>query len=305
MSRLQSAVLWTLLCCLFLAPATGECQSPPVRRGVITNLKGTVTVRRGSDAREASLGFVLLPGDTIFAEQNASCSGISPLGNRFELGPTADSGTLSFPLSESTSRGHMAPWIVERMAAWEGDSDISLSPVRSGDASWKYETEVGKPIVPAAGGSVRPGRSLFAWSVDEGIESYDVTISRDQGKAVHLTVKDHTMVKDDLEPGGTYYWRVTPKVEGWQRIPQWVPFTVMTDKTDKELDASIADMPDLEAGFVLLSLGLHGEAIQRFDAAASIASTQKAALTWRAKALAGMGLYEEAYNDLRDAAAVK
>ena len=75
----------------------------------------------------------------------------------------------------------------------------------------------------------------------------------------------------------------------------------MTSEEENSLDVSLKDLPDLEAGVLLLSVGLYREAITRFDAAASSSAYRESSMYWRAQALATIGLYREAYEDLMKA----
>ena len=96
--------------------------------------------------------------------------------------------------------------------------------------------------------------------------------------------------------------KVSPQIGGWHTSSRWRSFTVMSMEEERQLDEVIEDMPDLEAGVLLLSVGLYGEAIYRFDAATASETDLKSALRWRGNALAEIGLYEEAYRDLTKAA---
>jgi hypothetical protein len=49
---------------------------------------------------------------------------------------------------------------------------------------------------------------------------------------------------------------------------------------------------------LLLSAGLHEEAIYRFDAAVADVSQERSARLWRAQAMAEVGLYRVAYQDV-------
>jgi hypothetical protein len=227
------------------------------------------------------------------------------MGDRFELSAFSNPATLFFPSDRDRAQSRIAAWVADKITNWGSMSSYFMPLLTRSARDWNYRTDAGRPIIPTAGGCVRASQSVFVWTTDEGIEFYDVTIAHEQEKGTSLTIRDHAIIKNDLQPGGNYYWKVTPKIDGYQRIPQWVPFTVMSAEAEKTLDASLAELPDLEAGIVLLSVGLHGEAIQRFDAAASVETCRKAALIWRAKSLAALELCEEAYRDLMEASEIQ
>jgi len=111
-------------------------------------------------------------------------------------------------------------------------------------------------------------------------------------------VRDHGVALSDLEPGAEYVWKVQPSVEGWNGETRWRAFTVMSPDEEAELNEAIAAMGDLQAGVLLLTAGLHDEAIYKFDAAVASNEQASSARLWRAQALAEIGLYREAYQDV-------
>jgi hypothetical protein len=75
----------------------------------------------------------------------------------------------------------------------------------------------------------------------------------------------------------------------------------MTPEEETRLDQAIDALGDLEAGVLLLSSGLHEEAIYRFDAAVASPEQTRSARLWRARAFADIGLYKQAYEDMIEA----
>jgi hypothetical protein len=154
-------------------------------------------------------------------------------------------------------------------------------------------------LIPAPNGRVRASEAEFYWATVPGIDSYLVTIVTADGDESSRLVRDHGVMLSDLEPGSEYVWKIQPAVEGWHGETRWRTFTVMTLAEEAELDQAIAGLGGLEAGVLLLTAGLHDEAIYRFDAAVAGNGDQaRSARLWRARALADIGLYREAYKDV-------
>jgi hypothetical protein len=72
----------------------------------------------------------------------------------------------------------------------------------------------------------------------------------------------------------------------------------MTADEEGSLEAALEDLGDLEAGVLLISSGLHEEAVARFDVVVSAGAEARSARLWRARAMADVGLYKDAYEDL-------
>ena len=87
-------------------------------------------------------------------------------------------------------------------------------------------------------------------------------------------------------------------MEGWPGNASWSTFRVLKADEERELDRAIEGLDDLRAGVLLLSSGLHEEAILRFDAAMSEVPSA-AARQWRARAFSDLGLYKQACEDLQ------
>jgi len=163
---------------------------------------------------------------------------------------------------------------------------------------WDVRIDTPSQLIPAADGQVRPGKAEFYWATVPGIDSYLVTIVSADGEEITRTVRDHRLVLSGLTPGEEYVWKVQPSVEGWQGESRWRAFTVMGVEEERRLDEAIAGVDNLGAGVLLLSAGLHEEAIYRFDAAVADASQERSARMWRAQAMAEVGLYRSAYQDV-------
>jgi tetratricopeptide (TPR) repeat protein len=125
-----------------------------------------------------------------------------------------------------------------------------------------------------------------------------MTIAPEDGDEIKQTIRGHMSVRDDLEPGKKYVWKVQTQEGGSPAGSQWNSFYVLTADEARQIDESINGLSDLEAGVLLLSLGLAGEAINRFDAAVALDPSSRSAYRWRAEALAAVGLYKDAYENL-------
>jgi len=161
---------------------------------------------------------------------------------------------------------------------------------------------VPSPMIPADGGSVRPGPARFWWKTIDGVDRYELEISWEDGRTKYLrkTVRGGNLLTiDELEPGREYRWRVRTK-EGSKVVSGANAFRVLTVEDNTILEDITYGLPDIMAGALLLTAGLHEEAIARFDNAVGVASQRYSALVWRSRALAAAGRYEEAYRDLVD-----
>ncbi|MCK4512932.1 serine/threonine protein kinase, partial [bacterium] len=169
---------------------------------------------------------------------------------------------------------------------------------KSRDQTVVTRSEAPALILPASGGAVRPSRSELCWSTVPGVDRYVVTVAPALGDEITRMARGNTATLDELEPGGEYVWRVTPDIEDWAGHGSWREFRVLEPEEEARLDAALVGMNDLEAGVLLLAMGIHDEAICRFDAAAASSDNSRSARLWRAQALADCGLYREAYENL-------
>jgi hypothetical protein len=235
-----------------------------------------------------------MEGDRIIVRTGARCTGFTPQGAGFELdGPSE----FLIPSSEGSGLvGNVASWIRMQLADWMGESRRRPLTTR-GVRDWARVSEAPALILPASGGAVRPSRVEFRWSTVAGVDRYVVTVAPAFGDEISKTARGNTTTLDDLDPGDEYVWRVAPDVADWAVQGGWREFRVLSREEEERLDEALVGLGDLEAGVLLLSMGLHDEAIYRFDAAVD-GGAVRSARHWRAQALADCGLYREAYDDL-------
>jgi len=271
--------------------AFGEQLDSP---GVVVAVAGEVTVERSGIQEAATEGYALWGGDRIIVKTGARCSGFTPQGADFALdGPSEyliPSGKEEGLLDSVTS------WIRMQLADWMGESKRRPLTTR-GVRDWAAVSETPALILPASGGSVRPSRVELRWSTVSGVDRYVVTVAPALGDEITRAARGNTTTMDELEPGAEYVWRVAPDVADWAGSGSWRDFRVLSLEEELKLDEALVDIGDLEAGVLLLSMGIHDEAIYRFDAAAGGENARSARL-WRAQALAECGLYREAFDDL-------
>jgi hypothetical protein len=261
--------------------------------GVIVSVTGQVDVHRGDAARSATEGYVLREGDMLVVKPGAACTGFSPAGESFDLKGPAE---LEFAGAGSVV-GEVSSWVRMQLAEWIGESRRQPLTTRN-VRDWTIPTDAPAQIIPAPEGRVRHGKARFFWSTLSGVERYVVTLAPAEGDEQARVARDHSLVVEDLEPGEEYVWKVQPEAEGWEGETRWRGFTVLTAEEEAQLEAALDDLDDLEAGVLLLSAGLHEEAIYRFDAALASPDLARSARLWRAQALADVGLYRQAYEDL-------
>jgi len=293
----RKVVLTTTLTALLAAfallttPTTASCEDTS---GIVVSVAGDVTVERADTQEQATEGFTLVGGDRIIVKTGARCSGFTPQGADFDL-----DGPSEFLIPSGEESGlvdNVASWIRMQLADWMGESRRRPLTTR-GVRDWDTVSEAPALILPASTGAVRPSRVELRWSTVAGVDRYVVTVAPALGDEIVKTARGNTTTLDELEPGGEYVWRVAPDVADWAGSGNWREFRVLTLEEEEQLDAALADMGDLEAGVLLLSMGLHDEAIYRFDSAAE-GDEASSARHWRAQALADCGLYREAYDDL-------
>jgi hypothetical protein len=261
--------------------------------GLIVSVSGEVQVHRGDDTKSAREGYVLREGDMLVVKSGAACTGFSPVGESFDVKGPAE---LEFAGSGGVVQ-EVSSWVRLQLAEWIGESRRQPLTTRN-VRDWTIPTEAPGQIIPAPEGRVRPGKSRFFWTTLSGVERYVVTLAPALGDEQERTARDHSIVVDDLAPGEQYVWKVHPDAEGWEGETRWRGFTVLTAEEEEQLDRALDDLDDLEAGVLLLSTGLHEEAIYRFDAAMAAPELTRSARLWRAQALADIGLYRQAYEDL-------
>ncbi len=280
--------------CLFLPVAAWSGESPG---GLVVSVAGDVIVKRGEGEMPAREGFVLRDGDTVVAKTGATCTGFTPVGEEFNLvGP----GEMQFAGGESGAAGNLASWVRSQLADWIGES--RRQPLRTRTVrDWAMPTEAPAQMIPAQDGKVRVEEAHLFWSEVPGVDSYLLTIAPADGNEVTRVVRDNGAVLEDLAPGEEYVWKVQPEADGWEGESGWRSFVVMTPDEEQRLDQAIDKLGDLEAGVLLLSSGLHEEAIYRFDTAVASPSQARSARMWRARAFADIGLYKQAYEDLLEA----
>jgi hypothetical protein len=265
----------------------------PAAEGLIVSVAGEVQVHRGDAEAAAREGYVLREGDMLVVMPGATCTGFSPVGESFDLKGPAE---LEFAGSGGVVK-EVSSWVRLQLAEWIGESRRQPLTTRN-VRDWSIPTDAPAQIIPAPEGRVRPGKSRFFWSTLTGVERYVLTLAPAMGDEQERVARDHSTVVEDLRPGEEYVWKVRPEVEGWEGDTRWRGFTVLTADEERELDHAIDELDDLEAGVLLLSAGLHEEAIYRFDAALTVPELSRSARLWRAQALADLGLYRQAYEDL-------
>jgi hypothetical protein len=261
--------------------------------GLIVSVIGDVDVHRGDEAKSATEGYVLREGDLLVVKPGSTCTGFSPAGESFDLKGPAE---LEFAGAGSVVE-EVSSWVRLQLAEWIGESRRQPLTTRN-VRDWTIPTEAPAQIIPAPEGRVRPGKSRFFWTTLTGVERYVVTLAPAQGDEQERVARDHSIVVQDLAPGEEYVWKVQPEAEEWEGETRWRGFTVLTAEEEAQLEAALDDLDDLEAGVLLLSAGLHEEAIYRFDAALAAPELARSARLWRAQALADVGLYRQAYEDL-------
>jgi hypothetical protein len=278
---------------LLAAPTTATCKDSDAS-GIVVSLAGEVTVERDGTQEQAVEGYALVGGDRIIVKTGARCSGFTPQGADFEL-----DGPSEFLIPSGEESGlvdNVSSWIRMQLADWMGESRRRPLTTR-GARDWARVSEAPALILPASGGAVRPSRVEFRWSTVAGVDRYVVTVAPAVGDEIVKTARGNTTSLDELEPGDDYVWRVAPDVADWAVQGGWREFRVLTLEEEEQLNAALTDMGDIEAGVLLMSMGLHDEAIYRFDSAVE-GGDSRSARHWRAQALADCGLYREAYDDL-------
>jgi hypothetical protein len=294
---LTAAVVALALVAGLSAPALAQTEEETPATGIVVSVDGEAVVDRDGELEAVVEGYVLEYGDVIIVRAGGRCTGFTPAGEPFEL-----EGPAELRLPGATAEGlldQVSRWIREQLTQWIGQTRRRPLVTRTLLRDWDVAIDTPTQLIPAPDGRVRASEAEFYWATVPGIDSYLVTIVTADGDETSRLVRDHGVVLNDLEPGGEYVWKVQPAVEGWHGETRWRTFTVMTGTEEAELDAAVGGLGGLEAGVLLLTAGLHDEAIYKFDAAISGNGDQvRSARLWRARALADIGLYREAYKDV-------
>jgi len=263
--------------------------------GLIIAVEGGVAIAHGAELKDAVEGLVLEPGDTLVVKIGGRCSGFGVDGQSFDVKGPAEL-VMSLPSPEGRVDKVFA-FISRQLSQWSGASR-SRSLVARSARDWELVSSVPSPVIPANDGTVRGGEARFVWTTVQGIDRYVMTIAPEDGDEIKQTIRGHMFNRDDLKPGTRYVWKVQAQDGGSPAGSQWNSFYVLTAEEEKQIDDSLAGLGDLEAGVLLLSLGLTREAINHFDAAVASDPDNRSALRWRAEALAAVGLYKDAYEEL-------
>ena len=163
---------------------------------------------------------------------------------------------------------------------------------------WSIEAVLAAPLIPRRDGAVRPRGSRLIWGLVPGVDRYLVSVAPIEGEETTRNVLGNQLVLDGLEPGKQYAWRVRPLVSGWTAESRWSTFRVLTAAEQDLLNQATANLGNLQVAVLLLAAELHEEAIHRLDAAIASDDEARSARYWRARALADIGLYDQAYSDL-------
>ena len=294
-SFLIAALVLALVCVCHL-PITAEPNgAPPACAGIIVSVDGDVAVH-GAARERATEGFVLEEGDTVVVMVGGKCTGFTPVGEAFDIEGPAE---IQLPVpQEKRIVDRVSGWIRSQLAEWIGKSRaqplLTRSVLRLGDASIDVPTQ----LVPAPQGRVRPDAARLRWAGVFGIDTYTVELASSSGHRSERLVRGHSIVIEGLTPGEKYVWRVRPVSADWGGEAHWRAFRVMEPQEERSLDLALQNFGSLEAGVLLLTAGLHEEAIQRLDIAVSTGERDHSARFWRSQALADVGLHREAYEDL-------
>ena len=240
-----------------------------------------------------SEGYILVQGDTLKTGGDAFCKGYTPDGEEFEMG----SDEIYICSKQRSDSGNiLIAFLNRQIDDWMHKSRLQSLITRSA-RDWDYRNRSIQLLIPAGRGKVRSHRCDFIWTKVESVDLYELTIINKEGKEINRTVRGTVDSIDDLDPGD-YTWMVSLKNDGWETSSKLRSFTVMSKDEERKLDDLIKDKTDLTAGVLLYISGLQMEAVYRFDSAVNVDKINNSALRWRAKAMADIGLYKEAYNDL-------
>lgn len=299
MSARHTAVA-VLMALFVLAPlSAGNAEQPDSSAsgtGIIVAVTGGVTVHSGGTSRLAAEGRALDAGDTLVVQTGGTCTGFTPDGEPFSLeGPSE----LRLAISRNGGVvGRVSSWVRSQLAQWIGARHKQPLVTRSLLRRWDQEVNVPQPLVPAPDGRVRGTGSGFRWAAISGVDAFTIVLVSETDEETERLVRGQSLTLDDLTPGQEYVWKVRAQAGEWATESSWRSFRVMTADEEENLDAALEGLGDLEAGALLLSSGLHEEAVARFDVAVSARADGRSARLWRARAMADVGLYKDAYEDL-------
>lgn len=268
--------------------------------GLIVLVSGEVKVHGRWQAADAWEGFALAPGDSITLAAGARVMGFTPSGEPFDVeGP----GAHTFTATDPRFRNRIYDYTRQRISAWPGLGELDPFGTPA-QYDWEAVATQATPMIPADGGAVRPTQSRFWWQAIEGIRKYEVEISWDDGgrtRRERYTVSDaNRLFLDELEPGRSYEWLVRTK-DGKRLESDRHAFRVLTHDEVSTLKDITYGLPEVMAGALMLTAGLHEEAIQYFDAALTVGQFRRSTLVWRSRAFGAVGRYDAAYRDLLDA----
>jgi hypothetical protein len=278
-----------------LCVSDGAAADRQAGMGVVVSATGQVTLRHGRPPQPASEGAALRSGDTLLVAPGGSCRGFDPAGKPFTLDGPAEA--VFSARAEGGALGSIGAWVSRQVADWVGtgrDQPLLTRSIRS----WDLPCPAPQPFLPANGGRARTGKVRLRWGGVAGIQRYEVVIAPSTGAESTRTATQADLTLDDLKPGDEYVWKIRPVLEGWPGSSSWSTFKILSEEEEGELDRALQGLGDLEAGVLLLTSGLHEEAVLRFDAAIS-GKDARAAHLWRARALYEIGLYKQACEDLQ------
>ncbi len=296
----RHTVVAVLVALFVLAPlSVGNAEQPGSSgsgTGVIVAVTGDVTVHSGGASRLAAEGLVLEAGDTLVIQVGGTCTGFTPHGESFSL-----EGPSELRLATSPNGGvvgRVSSWVRSQLAQWIGARHRQPLVTRSLLRHWDQAVSVPQPLIPAPDGRVRGSGSEFRWAAVPGVDAFTVLLVSETDEETERLVRGQSLRLDDLAPEQEYVWKVKAQAGEWAAESSWRSFRVMTADEEESLEAALEGLGDLEAGVLLLSSGLHEEAVARFDIAVSAGADGRSARLWRARAMADVGLYKDAYEDL-------
>jgi hypothetical protein len=285
-----------LLSLVLLGPGGGAAAQSAA--GVVVSVEGPVAVHRGQGPLDVGIGFPLQPGDSLVVKQGGSCAGFSPTGETFHReGPSL---IVFARLNEENFRSRLTKWVARQLAQWVGSSRNRPLIARGDTETWTAEAVAVALVSPGVDGAVRSMEPALMWKTTPGVDAYTVRITGEDGEEMVETTNGSEYRPSALTPGRRYAWKVSFTAGGRELSSSWREFRVLTADEEETLDAVLEDMPHLMAGVFLLSTGLHREALERFDRV-DAGDTAGDVAVWRARALAGMGLYLEAYASMVEA----
>ena len=283
---------------VFAPLSAGSAEQPDSSEsgtGVIVAVTGDVTLHSDSLSQRAAEGLALEAGDTLVIQVGGTCTGFTPDGEAFSLeGPSE----LRLAISpDGGVVGRVSSWVKSQLTQWIGAGHRQPLVTRSLLRHWDQEVSVPQPLIPAPEGRVRGSGSEFRWAAVSGVDAFTIMLVSETDEETERRVRGQSLTLDDLAPEQEYVWKVKAQAGEWAAASSWRSFSVMTAEEEESLKAALEGLGDLPAGVLLLSSGLHEEAIARFDAAVSAGADGRSARLWRARALAEVGLYKDAYED--------